>query len=80
MTSAAQDTHRFSVHARHVERHHGRVLEERSFEAAAVAYVEDFGPAPAEGVAMSVIVRDLDDGHERCFTIDLETGETAPCA
>jgi hypothetical protein len=68
----------FSVHGRHLDRHHARVVSELSFEAAAVAYVEDI--APGEGVAVSVIVRDLATGHERCFRIDLETGETAACA
>ena len=70
---------RFSVHARHVDRHHARVVEERSFEAAAVAYLEDFPAASADAHAISVIVRDLDSGHEHCFRIDLETGDTAPC-
>ena len=78
MPHAAAEPRRFRVHARHVEAHHARVLEERSFEAAAVAYVEDLhgvGDPPE----ISVIVRDLDSGHEHCFRIDLETGETAAC-
>jgi hypothetical protein len=28
---------------------------------------------------ISVIVRDLDSGHEHCFRIDLDSGETQPC-
>ena len=71
-------TRRFSVHARHDDRHRARVVNELSFEAAAVAYVEDLqhGSADAE---ISLVVRDLESGHEHCFLIDLETGETAPC-
>jgi Family of unknown function (DUF5961) len=69
---------RFSVHGRHVDRHHARILEEESFEAAAVAYIEDFHPLVGDDHEISVIVRDLADGHERCFRIDLDSGETAP--
>jgi hypothetical protein len=68
----------FSVRARHVESHHARTVSERSFEAAAVAYVEDFHPAADDG-EISVIVRDVAKGHEHCFRIDLESGEAAPC-
>jgi hypothetical protein len=79
MAETALETHRFRVHARHVDHHHARVVEESSFEAAAVAYLEDFLTVGGESDAISVIVRNLDDGHEHCFTVDLETGETAPC-
>ena len=74
----APEPRRFSVHARHVEAHHARVLEERSFEAAAVAYVEDLH-AISDAHEISVIVRELDSGHEHCFRIDLDTGDTAAC-
>ncbi len=69
---------RFSVHARHVDAHHVRTLAERSFEAAAVAYVEDLHDLGAEH-EISVIVREIDSGHEHCFRIDLSSGETQPC-
>jgi hypothetical protein len=55
------------------------VLVEASFEAAAVAYVEDLAPAGAADQEISVIVRNLEDGREHCFRIDLQTGETAAC-
>ena len=74
----AVETRRFSVHARHVEAHHARVLEERSFEAAAVAYVEDLH-AIGDEHEISVIVREVDSGHEHCFRIDMASGDTAPC-
>jgi len=76
MTPAASDVRQFSVHARHLDRHHARILEEKSFEAAAVAYVEDLHPSLEE---ISIIVREVETGHEHCFHIDLDTGETAPC-
>jgi hypothetical protein len=69
---------RFSVHARDFGAHHARLLEERSFEAAAVAFIEDLHGAPAEEI--SVLVRDLETGHEHCFRIDLTTGDAVPCA
>ena len=37
MTHVAAETRQFSVHARHLDCHHARGLEEASFEAAAVA-------------------------------------------
>lgn len=73
------DTRSFRVHARHVDAHDARVVEEASFEAAAVAYVEDFHPLVTDSPDISVIVRDVVSGHEHCFRIDLETGDTAPC-
>jgi hypothetical protein len=79
MPQPADTQRRFSVYARHVDNHHARVVEEASFEAAAVAYLEDFSPPTDDGHEISVIVRDLGDGHEHCFRIDLETGETEPC-
>ena len=79
MPQAQTSVRRFSVHARHVDRHHARVIEEASFEAAAVAYLEDFHLDVGGEPEIRVIVHDLDSGHEHCFTVDLETGETAPC-
>ncbi len=80
MRQAAPLARRFSVHGRHIDSHHARVLEEVSFEAAAVAYVEDFHSPIGDDHEISVIVRDLVDGHQRCFRIDLDSGETAPCS
>jgi hypothetical protein len=79
MTQAADPSRRFRVHARHLDRNHARVVEERSFEAAAVAYVEDLAPATADG-EVSIVVHDLASGHEHCFRIDLDSGETAVCS
>ena len=81
MTHAAESSRRFRVHARHVDRHHARVVEETSFEAAAVAYLEDFDlPAPiGEDHEIRVIVHDVRTGHEHCFKVDLDSGDTSPC-
>ena len=78
MHNAAQ-SHRFRVHARHFDSHHARVLVEASFEAAAVAYVEDLAPVWSEDQEISVIVHSLEDGREHCFRIDLQTGEAKAC-
>jgi hypothetical protein len=79
MPQPAQTVRRFSVHARHVDRHHARVVEEGSFEAAAVAYLEDFHLEVGDEPEVRVIVHDLDSGHEHCFTVDLDSGATEPC-
>ncbi len=79
MADITSDNRRFRVHARHIDGHHGRVLAEPTFEAAAIAYVEDMHVSPGEGDEISIIVRDLDSGREHCFRLDLETGQTRPC-
>jgi hypothetical protein len=68
---------RFSVHGRHEDHHHARTVMERSFEAAAVAYFDDahFADEPE----VTVIVRDVESGHEHCFRVDVGTGETTSC-
>ncbi len=81
MTAATDTPRRFSVRARHLDNHHARVVEEASFEAAAIAYVEHLVEvAPEEdGPAVSIIVRELESGHEHCYRMDLDSGETTAC-
>jgi Family of unknown function (DUF5961) len=79
MTQPAANSRSFSVHARHVNPHDARVVQEASFEAAAVAYAEDLHVAPNDGDEVALIVRDLETGHEHCFKVDLASGETAAC-
>ncbi len=79
MTQTLAETRSFSVHARHVNPHDARIVQEASFEAAAVAYAEDLHVAPDDGDEVSLIVRDLETGHEHCFKVDLASGETAAC-
>ena len=79
MMTTTPETHRYRVHARDLDGSAARVLDETSFEAAAVAYAEDFGSVTADAHEVKVIVRDLHTGHEHCFLIDLETGESEPC-
>jgi hypothetical protein len=79
MTHVPSESRRFSVHARHVGSHHARVVEEASFEAAAVAYAEDFHLPLTDEQEISVIVRELETGREHCFRIDLDSGGAALC-
>jgi hypothetical protein len=79
MTSPAPVNHTYSVYARHLDAHHARIVEQPSFEAAAVAYSEDLHVAPENGGEVSIIVRDVASGHEHCFKVDLGSGETASC-
>jgi len=69
----------FRVHALHVDHHHAHLVRETSFEAAALAYLDDLAPAPDEGPEVSVVVREVETGHEHCFRVDLDSGQTEPC-
>jgi hypothetical protein len=75
----ATEPRSFRVHARDDDVHHGRLVMESSFEAAAVAYLEDYPHPQAANGEISVVVREVGSGHQHCFRIDLDTGETAPC-
>jgi hypothetical protein len=79
MDSTISAVRQFRVHARHFDQHHARVVSEATYEAAAIAYVEDLHVAIGEEPEVSIIVRDLESGHEHCFRIDVETGETTAC-
>ncbi|PZQ65556.1 MAG: hypothetical protein DI570_01430 [Phenylobacterium zucineum] len=70
---------RFCVHGVADSASRGHVVEEASFEAAALAFVEDHHPVGNHGEDVSLYVEDLDSGERQCFRIDLETGEAAPC-
>jgi hypothetical protein len=81
MVGAAESTRRFKVYARHLDHHNARLVEETSFEAAAIAYMEDFDLSASIGDApeLRVIVRDVGTGREHCFKLDLGTGQTTSC-
>jgi hypothetical protein len=72
-------TREFRVHACHVDSHRAQLVNETSFEAAAVAYIENHPYDPDEDHEIRVLVREMSSGHEHCFRIDLETGETTSC-
>ena len=75
----APQARRFSVHASEDVRSRSQLVEERSFEAAALRYcAEQHPPADLFGEA-AVMVEDCETGEQQCFRIDLGSGEAAPC-
>ncbi len=78
MTPAANPARRFSVHTRD-DAAHTRIVEEGSFEAAALAYIEDAHPPADAENEVSLVVRDLEGGREHCLRIGLDSGQIAPC-
>jgi hypothetical protein len=77
VTQSAQVQRRFRVRSPVLEDHHGQLVHEVSFEAAAIAYVENHGVGAGE---MRIVVHDLESGHEHCFRIDLAAGDARACA
>lgn len=56
-----------------------RAITGRSFEDAALAYLEECHP-PADATGEVVlIVRQALSGHEQCFRIEVASGRTEPC-
>ena len=77
--SPPRDARRFSVHAANEGHRHSHDVEGRSFEEAAIAFVEIWHPpVDAEG-DVSVIVLDTESGAQQCFRIDMESGDAGPC-
>lgn len=65
----------FRVRARHEDLHHGRVVIEPTFEAAAIAYAEHL-PVPSDGrTEIGLVVHDVGSGHEHSFWIQLGAGD-----
>jgi hypothetical protein len=77
MTQPWPEPRRFSVYTRDLGIDHARMVEASSVESAAVAYIEHLHGAPAEEI--SIVVRDVETGHDHCFRIDLTTGDTTAC-
>ena len=69
----------FHVHARHEGRDRSHRVEAKSFEEAAIGFVERWHPAQTEDGAVSVLVADGDLGVEHCFTVHLDEGDAQPC-
>jgi hypothetical protein len=79
VTDNLQSIRRFRVRTLHADDHHGYVVSETSFEAAAIAYLERHPAVAGPKSDVGILVCELDSGHEHCFRVDLETGETVPC-
>ena len=74
MTQPETGMRPFSVRARHEDPHHARVVSETSFEAAAIAFVEHLALPDDVSGGISVIVHDLETGHEHSFHVPLDHG------
>lgn len=71
---------RFTVHGVAESGARARQIEGVSFEDAALHYLAEQHPAGDADDEVSLYVEDCETGERQCFRIDLETGETAPCA
>jgi len=69
----------FRVHAGGVDGGHAHLVREASFEAAAVAYLEDYPHGTAQDDEVRVTVQEVETGREHCFRVDLHRGTTGPC-
>ena len=78
-TTDTRSTQRFNVRARHADHRSHHHVVGTSFEDAAVAFIERWGASVDAHGAVSVLVSD-EHGRERCFTVDVEHGEAAPCS
>ena len=72
-------TRTFSVHGAEDAPGRGHQLEAFGFEDAALHFAADCHPYAADADEVSLLVEDCETGERRCFTLDLSTGETAPC-
>jgi hypothetical protein len=81
MPTKNQKKRQFEVRSPDRETRTTRVVEEVSLEAAAIAFLEDFGDTihSPEEHHVTVYVRDLAIGSEHCMSIDLDTGKAEPC-
>lgn len=71
--------HRFLVHATCEGPERGQVVMSRSFEAAAVEFLEQADPPCDAAGGVSLVVVEDETGRERCFRIDLDDGGLTPC-
>jgi hypothetical protein len=78
MTDATTDR-AYCVRALHDARGQAHEVQSDSFEAAALAFIEDWQPMADDDGDVALLVRDQQTGREQCFRIDIGTGETAPC-
>jgi hypothetical protein len=72
---------RFTVYAAQEGRHLSHIVEGESFEDAALAFTQMWGPA-ADGDEGGVRLRvvDRDSGDQQCFLVDLGAPDPIHCA
>jgi hypothetical protein len=60
-------------------RHCHAAPDARSFEEAALEFVDQWHPAADADGEVTVIVLDHQSGREQCFTVDVGAGAAEPC-
>ena len=70
---------RFTVHGVDEAPSRGCEVEGLSFEDAALHFVEIHHLESRTDEEVSLLVEDCETGERQCFTVDLETGDAAPC-
>ena len=71
---------RFTAYAAHDSaRHCHAAPQARSFEEAALEFVEAWHPAADADGEVTVIVLDVQSGREQCFTVDIGHSAAQPC-
>lgn len=53
--------------------------EARSFEEAALLFTEVWHPAADDQGEVAIMVVDKETGAQRCYTVDIGSGEAEPC-
>ena len=76
---AGPQVRRFTVHESEEVRARAALVEERSFEAAALRYCAEQHPHGDLFGEAALVVEDCETGEQQCFRIDLGSGEAAPC-
>ena len=76
-TGEMGDSRPYRVRARNQDVHHARLLHEPASHAAAIAFVEHLAFADDEHAGISVVVQDVETGHEHSFWVHLDGGEIA---
>ncbi len=77
--SADADLRAYCVHCSDEAPTNTHRVEAKSFTEAAVTFLERWH-VEAYAEAVSVIVEAQETGERHCFTVDLSTGEAAPCS
>ncbi len=77
--ASSPSARRFAIHGHETACSRAVLVDGQGFEDAALRFVEDFHPSADGDDTVSLIVEDCGTGERQCFTIDLGTGEAAPC-
>ena len=68
----------FSVHGRDEAPSRSRRVEALNFQDAAMAFFDAYHP-DADGEEVSLMIEDCETGERQCFSVDVASGDAAPC-